>query len=128
MLTLLPDGGYSTRHNGLASAYPGFLAISVCTIQWWLFGYTLTYGIGGLWFGDFSHIAHINVWAEPYPGTTVAGLIFSLFQLIFEATVAALTIGGFAERGRILPMIPFIFVSYARLEQLYHDYERSRGF
>lgn len=105
-------GGYSTRHNGLASVYTGLVAISVCTLQWWLFGYTLSYGTGSAFIGDFEFIAHIGVWAQP--STTIPALIYSLFQLVFEATVAAIVVGGFVERGRILPIFPFVFVSSPR--------------
>jgi ammonia channel protein AmtB len=101
--------GYSTRRSGLASFMPALLAVAVCTIQWWLFGYSLAYGEGNGFIGDLKHFMHLDVLAEPVG--TIPAILFSEFQLIFCATVCAIAIGGACERGRLLPLIPFIFVS-----------------
>jgi len=100
--------GYSTRRSGLASFYPALLSIAVCSIQWWLWGYSLAYGEGNGFIGDLKHFAHRDVFAAPVG--TIPEILFSEFQLIFEATVCAIAVGGACERGRILPLIPFIFV------------------
>lgn len=100
--------GYSTRRNGLASFYPALLSISVCTIQWWLWGYSLAYGEGNGFIGDLKHLAHHDVFADPIG--TIPEILFSEFQLVFEATVCAIAVGGACERGRLLPLVPFIFV------------------
>ena len=84
------------------------LVIMTCSIQWWILGYTLTYGEGGMVFGDFSYLFHKGVLSEPIG--TIPAILFSEFQLVFEATVCAIAIGGICERGRLLPAIPFIFV------------------
>jgi ammonia channel protein AmtB len=60
-------------------------------------------------FGDFKYAFHRNVLAEPVG--TIPAILFSFFQLVFQATVCAIAVGGACERGRILPLIPFIFVS-----------------
>ena len=83
--------------------------VCVCTIQWWLIGYTLAYGEGSGVIGDFKYAFHRSVLAEPVG--TIPALLFSMFQLVFEATVCAIAVGGACERGRIAPLIPFIFVS-----------------
>jgi hypothetical protein len=49
------------------------------------------------------------VLAEPVG--TIPAIRFSFFQLVFQATVCAIAVGGACERGRLLPLIPFIFVS-----------------
>lgn len=92
---------------------PAILAVIVCSIQWFLIGYTLTYSEGGAIFGDFRYAFHRNVLAEPIG--TIPAVLFSFFQLVFQATVCAIAVGGACERGRILPLIPFIFVSCAAL-------------
>lgn len=104
----LAYSGYSTRYNSLASFYPGLLAVAVCSIQWWMLGYSLAYSEGNSVFGGFSKIFHIGVLAEPVG--SIPEILFSEFQLIFCATVCAIAIGGACERGRLLPLIPFIFV------------------
>ncbi|KAL1620241.1 hypothetical protein SLS56_009733 [Neofusicoccum ribis] len=98
--------GYSTRKSGLASFYPSILAIACCSIQWFVVGYTLAYGEGGGVFGDFKYAFHRGVLADPVG--TIPAILFSEFQLVFCATVCVISIGGACERGRILPLIPFI--------------------
>lgn len=100
--------GYSTRKSGLASFYPSILAIACCSIQWFVVGYTLAYGEGGGVFGDFKYAFHRGVLADPVG--TIPAILFSEFQLVFCATVCVISIGGACERGRILPLIPFIVV------------------
>lgn len=80
-------------------------------------GYTLTYGEGGAVIGDFKYAFHIGVLSEPVG--TIPAVLFSEFQLIFQATVCAIAVGGACERGRILPLIPFIFVRLSFRFQLY---------
>ena len=96
--------GYSTRRSGLASFMPAILSVAVCTIQWFVIGYTLAYGEGGQVVGSLSNAFHIGVLAEPVG--TIPAILFSEFQLIFEATVCAIAVGGACERGRLLPIIP----------------------
>jgi ammonia channel protein AmtB len=102
--------GYTTRSNSLAAIIPSLLAVIVGSIQWFLIGYTLTYSEGGPIFGDFTYAFHRNVLSEPVG--TIPAILFSFFQLIFQATVCAIAVGGACERGRILPLIPFIFVGH----------------
>ncbi|CBF89368.1 ammonium transporter [Aspergillus nidulans FGSC A4] len=104
----LAYSGYSTRFNSLASFYPGLLAVAVCSVQWWMIGYSLAYSEGNAFIGGLSKAFHIGVLAEPIG--TIPEILFSEFQLIFCATVCAIAIGGACERGRLLPLIPFIFL------------------
>ncbi|KAK3352665.1 ammonium transporter AmtB-like domain-containing protein [Lasiosphaeria hispida] len=98
--------GYSWKRNGMTAAMPAVLTIATCSIQWFVVGYTLAYGDGGWFFGDFKHIFHRGVLAEPVG--TIPAILFSEFQLVFEATVCAIAVGGFCERGRLWPVVFFI--------------------
>jgi Amt family ammonium transporter len=102
--------GYSTRRSGLASFYPGLIAVIVCSIQWWIIGYSLAYGEGNPIIGGFEKAFHHGVLAEPVG--MIPEILFSEFQLIFCATVCAIAVGGACERGRLLPLFPFCFVCY----------------
>ncbi|KAL2817065.1 Rh-like protein/ammonium transporter [Aspergillus cavernicola] len=104
----LAYSGYSTRFNSLASFYPGLLAVAVCSLQWWMIGYSLAYSDGNAFIGGLSKAFHVGVLAEPVG--TIPEILFSEFQLIFCATVCAIAIGGACERGRLLPLVPFIFL------------------
>jgi Amt family ammonium transporter len=105
----LAYSGYSTRRSGLASFIPSVLSVGICSIQWWAIGYSLAYGEGSGVIGDLKYALHRGVLAEPVG--TIPAILFSEFQLIFCATVCAIAVGGSCERGRLLPLIPFIFVS-----------------
>jgi hypothetical protein len=87
---------------------PSLLVISVCSIQWFIIGYSLAYGDGSGVVGDFKYAFHRGVLSDPVG--TIPAILFSEFQLVFEATVCAIAVGGACERGRALPLIPFIFV------------------
>ncbi|EXJ75110.1 uncharacterized protein A1O5_01806 [Cladophialophora psammophila CBS 110553] len=101
--------GYSTRRSGLASFIPAVLTVCVCSIQWFIVGYALAYGDGpGGVIGNLKFAFHRGVLAEPVGG--IPAVLFSEFQLVFLATVCAIAVGGACERGRILPLIPFIFL------------------
>ncbi|KAH7324004.1 putative ammonium transporter [Rhexocercosporidium sp. MPI-PUGE-AT-0058] len=104
----LAYSGYSHRRNGMASFMPSLLVISCCTIQWFVIGYSLAYGEGSGVIGDLKYAFHRGVLADPVG--TIPAILFSEFQLIFEATVCAIAVGGAIERGRTLPIIPFIFL------------------
>ncbi|KAL8291680.1 hypothetical protein RQP46_001938 [Phenoliferia psychrophenolica] len=104
----LAYSGYSTRKSGLASFLPAVFSIAVVSIQWWAVGYTLAYSEGNGFFGDLTFAFHRGVLADPVGA--IPALLFSQFQLVFCATVCAISVGGFCERGRLLPIIPFILL------------------
>ncbi|KAJ5892066.1 uncharacterized protein N7473_008294 [Penicillium subrubescens] len=84
--------GYSIHRNGLASFYPSLLVIAICSIQWWIIGYSIAYGTGGGIIGGFDKAFHLGVLANPIG--TIPEILFSEFQLIFCATVCVISIGG----------------------------------
>jgi len=90
----------------MTAAMAAVLTIATCSIQWFVIGYTLAYGEGGWFFGDLKHFLHWGVLAEPVG--TIPAILFSEFQLVFEATVCAIAVGGFCERGRLWPVVFFI--------------------
>lgn len=114
--------GYSIHRNGLASFYPSLLVIAVCSIQWWIIGYSIAYGTGGGIIGGLDKAFHFGVLANPIG--TIPEILFSEFQLIFCATVCVISIGGACERGRMLPLIPFIFVCFKYPTHLLHLLQR----
>ncbi|KAL6703238.1 hypothetical protein ACN47E_010100 [Coniothyrium glycines] len=100
--------GYTTRSNSLAAVMPEILVVIVCSIQWFILGYTLAYGEGKNIFGDFQYVFHENVLAEPV--STITVVLFSFFQLVFQTNVWAIALGEACERGRLLSLVPFIFL------------------
>lgn len=104
----LAYSGYSIKGNGLASYFPSLLAMLCVSIQWWAIGYSLAFSAGNSIIGDLSYAFHRGVNAQPIG--TIPAILFSIFQMIFCATVCAMAIGGGAERARLIAIIPFIFL------------------
>lgn len=76
---------------------PAILTVATCSIQWFVVGYTLAYGETGAVFGDLGNAFHVGVLDGPVG--TIPAILFSEFQLVFEATVCAIAVGGICERG-----------------------------
>jgi Amt family ammonium transporter len=94
-------GGLVRRKNILSILMQCFILICIISIQWAVFGYTLSFGptahglIGGLsWFGLKG------VGAEPHAGyaATIPHLVFMAFQMMFAIITPGLILGAFAER------------------------------
>lgn len=94
-------GGLVRRKNVLSILMQCFFLVCFITLQWVVFGYSLSFGpdikgfIGSL---DWSMLNHVG--AEPnadYAGT-IPHSVFMLFQMMFAIITPALIIGAFAER------------------------------
>jgi Amt family ammonium transporter len=94
-------GGLVRRKNVLSVLMQCFFLVCFITLQWVLFGYSLSFGpdikgfIGSL---DWAMLNHVG--AEPnadYAGT-IPHSVFMLFQMMFAIITPALIVGAFAER------------------------------
>ena len=94
-------GGLVRRKNVLSVLMQCFFLVCLITMQWVVFGYSISFGpdikgfIGSL---DWSMLNHVG--AEPnadYAGT-IPHSVFMLFQMMFAIITPALIIGAFAER------------------------------
>ncbi len=101
-------GGLVRRKNVLSILMQCFTAMCLISLQWVLFGYSLSFGpdigriIGGLhWIGLSGVSAGTPHW-DAAAGSSYAGTIphqaFMVFQLMFAAITPGLIAGAFAER------------------------------
>jgi len=103
-------GGMVKRKNVLGTLMHSFVPLGVITVQWVLFGYSLSFGsdigkfVGGLDKAFFSGITF-----ETLSGT-IPEYLFAMFQLMFAIITVALISGGFAERVRFKAYVVFIMV------------------
>jgi Amt family ammonium transporter len=99
-------GGMVRRKNVLSTLMHSFGALAVITIQWLLFGYSLSFGAthGGL-IGGFDYIGLRHVAMEAHG--TIPHLAFCAFQMMFAAITPALIAGAFAERMRFSAYLVF---------------------
>ncbi len=94
-------GGLVRRKNVLSILMQCFFLVCLITMQWVLFGYSLSFGpdikgfIGNLSWSMLNHVG-----AEPNAdyAATIPHSVFMLFQMMFAIITPALIIGAFAER------------------------------
>jgi Amt family ammonium transporter len=83
-------------------------ALAVVTVSWALIGYSLAFGDGSGFIGNFDYVALKDVGFEPYGEQTVPHVVFFAFQATFCILTAALVSGAVVERMRFLPYLGFI--------------------
>jgi Amt family ammonium transporter len=99
-------GGLVRAKNVLSVLMQCFAIAGITTILWFLLGYSLAFGEGNAWIGDFSKVMMAGVGRESLSGD-IPESIFMLFQLTFAIITPALIIGGFAERMKFSAMLLF---------------------
>jgi Amt family ammonium transporter len=94
-------GGMVRRKNVLGTVMQSFVAIALISVQWILFGYSLSFGpdVGGV-IGDLSWAGLRGVGLDPNPdyAATVPHIAFMIYQAMFAVITPALITGAFAER------------------------------
>jgi Amt family ammonium transporter len=94
-------GGMVRKKNILSTLNLSFVTIALISIQWILFGYTLSFGptLGG-WLGNLKYLGLSGVGSLPNPvyAATIPHLSFSAYQMMFAVITPALITGAFVER------------------------------
>jgi len=118
MLMTLPGlalfyGGLSRKKNVLSTIMYSFFAMVIISLQWPLWGYSLSFGpdinhiIGSLdWFG----LSNVGIDPNPDYGATIPHQAFMIFQMMFAIITPALISGAFAERMRFPAFIAFLLL------------------
>ncbi|RDH84294.1 MAG: ammonia channel protein [endosymbiont of Seepiophila jonesi] len=99
-------GGLVRTKNVLSVLMQCFAIAGVASIIWFLFGYSLAFGEGNAWIGDFSKVMLSGVGKETLSGDIPESL-FMMFQMTFAIITPALIIGGYAERMKFSAMLIF---------------------
>lgn len=103
-------GGLVGRKNVLSVMMQCLLLISVVSVQWVFFGYSLAFGPdhGGV-IGDFSWAFLQGVGLEPNEdyAATIPHQLFMVFQMMFAIITPALIVGAFAERMKFSAFLIF---------------------
>lgn len=106
-------GGMVRQKNVLATIMQSFIAIGVITIQWVIYGYSLSFGpdVGGV-IGSLKWIGLRGVGLEPHPDycPTVPHQTFMIFQMMFAIITPALITGAFAERFKFKTYLVFLIL------------------
>ena len=103
-------GGMVRRKNVLGTIMQSFVAIAVVSVQWILFGYSLSFGpdVHGI-IGSLDWIGLQGVGVEPNPdyAPTVPHIAFMIYQAMFAVITPALITGAFAERMKFSAFLVF---------------------
>jgi ammonium transporter, Amt family len=102
--------GMVRSKNALSTIMQSFFIIGVISLEWILWGYTMTFGpdrlglIGGLeWFG----LRGVGMAPHASYAPTVPHGVFMIYQCMFAVITPALITGAFAERIRFGPFVLF---------------------
>jgi ammonium transporter, Amt family len=103
-------GGMVRSKNVLGTIMHSFIAIALVSIQWILFGYSLSFGpdVNGF-IGNLSWAGLGNVGLTPNAdyAPTVPHLAFMVYQMMFAVITPALISGAFAERIKFSSFLLF---------------------
>lgn len=103
-------GGLVRKKNVLGTMMQSFIMMALMTVLWAFVGYSLAFGEGGSFFGDFRYAFLHNVGADPNAdyASTIPQLTFMVYQLMFAIITPALITGAFAERMKFSAMLLFM--------------------
>lgn len=99
-------GGLVRTKNVLSVLMQCFAIAGAASIIWLVFGYSIAFGEGNAWIGDFSKVMMAGVGRDSLSGDIPESL-FMLFQMTFAVITPALIIGGYAERMKFSSMLLF---------------------
>lgn len=104
-------GGMVRAKNVLNTIMQCLAAIGIISVQWVLFGYSLSFGpdvnhiIGNF---DWSLFNGVGMLPEEAYSATIPHMLFALFQMMFAIITAGIITGAFVERVRFGAFLIFI--------------------
>ena len=102
-------GGMVGRKNVLGVLMQCFTILCIVSIQWVLYGYSLSFAPGSGFWGGFSWSGLANVGFTPYKdyAATIPHQLFMAYQMMFAIITPALIIGAFAGRMKFSAFVIF---------------------
>jgi len=111
--------GMVRKKNVLATMMQSFSICALVSVLWMVAGYSLAFGEGNAWIGDFSRFflgGLAENWDKPFTlgsgdaavATTIPESIFLTFQMTFAVITAALVTGAVADRLKFSALLVFI--------------------
>ena len=110
-------GGMVRKMNVLATVMQSFAITCLVAVLWIVVGYSIAFGDGNAYFGDFSRVLagrhgyeralHAGRGHDPV-AFTIPEAVFMMFQMTFAIITPALITGAFADRMKFSAMLVFI--------------------
>lgn len=101
-------GGLVRSKNALNTMMMSFVALGVAGVSWAVIGYSLAFGTGNAWIGDFS-MAFLNGVGVEANGS-IPHMLFMAFQGTFAIITAALISGAIIGRMKFTAYLLFIAI------------------
>lgn len=103
-------GGMVGRKNVLGILMQCFILLCVISVQWVLYGYSLSFAPGKGFWGSLEWVGLKGVGFAPYKdyAATIPHQLFMMFQAMFAIITPALMIGAFAERMKFSAFMVFM--------------------
>ncbi|MCA4917930.1 MAG: ammonium transporter [Roseomonas sp.] len=111
--------GMVRKKNVLATMMQSFSICALVSVLWLVAGYSLAFGEGNAWIGDFSRFflgGLAENWDKPFTlgsgdaaiATTIPESVFLMFQMTFAIITAALITGAVADRMKFSALMVFV--------------------
>ena len=104
-------GGLVRKKNVLSTMMHSIIAMGILTLEWVIFGYSLSFGpdiggiIGGLKYAFLNNVGYAPSSVAP----TIPHAVFMIYQCMFAIITPALISGAIAERMKFSAYLLFIF-------------------
>ena len=102
-------GGLVRSKNVLSILMQCLISAGLMGVIWVTFGYSLAFGDGNAFIGDFSKVLLSHATPDTVNGS-IPEYVFVMFQGMFAIITPALMIGAFADRMRFGPYLAFIAI------------------
>src|SRR5579859_6523804 len=102
-------GGLVRRKNVLSTMMHSFILMAAVSVLWAVVGYSLAFGEGNAFIGDFRYVFLRGVGSAPNAdyAATIPQQTFMIYQMMFAVITPALISGAFAERMKFSGMLLF---------------------
>ena len=97
-------GGLVRGKNVVNTVMYSFVSMGVVSVVWVLWGYSLAFGEGGQFIGNFDFLGFKDVSSDPEDGA----MLFAIFQMMFAIITPALITGAIAERFKFTTYLVFL--------------------
>jgi Amt family ammonium transporter len=92
-------GGLVQAKNILSVLVQCFAVACVCSVLWFLLGYSLAFSGSGAWIGDLNAVLLRNVERDAvHAGLHIPESVFVMYEMTFAVITPALIIGAYVER------------------------------
>jgi Amt family ammonium transporter len=102
-------GGLVRTKNLLSVLMQCLISAAMIGVMWVVVGYSLAFGEGNAFIGDFSMLGLAGITPDSVSGT-IPTYVFVMFQGMFAIITPALMLGAFAERMRFSVYTVFILI------------------